>query len=296
MTWRLSSSLDIGLHRRLALAATMPIGELVEQLNRFQPEGFNSYPSVAALLAEEQLEGRLRISPSSVAMSSELCTPEMRDRIRAAWGTEPFEVYGATDGLWGWHCEHHRLHFAEDITIVEVVDEEGRPVPDGEAGHRLLVTNLFMKTQPIIRYEITDMVRLHEDPCPCGRPTRTVEAIEGRSDDILEVPADAGGTVRVHPITLRSPLAHLRSIRQYQLVLRDDGLHGYVVPRGDAAAATAMVQAALVDALRAAGASRTAVRVETVDAVERDANAVGKLKLVRSELGGQASASMLSRT
>jgi phenylacetate-coenzyme A ligase PaaK-like adenylate-forming protein len=285
MTWRLSSSLDIGLHRRLPLAATMPIDELVEALNRFEPEGFNSYPSVAAMLAEEQLEGRLRISPEHIAVSSELCTPEMRDRIRAAWGVEPFEVYGATDGLWGWHCEHHRLHFAEDITIVEVEDE------------RLLVTNLFMKTQPVIRYEITDIVRLGAGPCPCGRPTRWVEAIEGRSDDILELMADGGGTARVHPIKLRSPLAQLGSVRQYQAVLRDDGLHVAVVPRGDAARARDEVRAALAGALRDAGAVAP-VHVETVAALTRDSGTVGKLKLVRSELssGGQATASMFSRT
>ena len=86
------------------------------------------------------------------------------------------------------------------MTIVEAEDE------------RLLITNLFMKTQPVIRYEVTDMVRLDPDPCPCGRPTRTVSAIEGRSDDILELPADAGGTVRIHPIHLRSPLAHLDTV------------------------------------------------------------------------------------
>ena len=102
----------------------------------------------AALLAEEQLAGRLRIAPGAVSTSSEVCTPEMRERMRAAWGVEPHEIYGATDGLWGFTCERHAgIHFAEDETIVEVEDE------------RLLITNLFMRTQPIIRYEITDLVR-----------------------------------------------------------------------------------------------------------------------------------------
>ena len=88
-------------------------------------------------------------------------------RIRAAWGVEPHEIYGATDGLWGSTCAHHNLHFAEDHTIVEVEDE------------RLLITNLFMRTQPVIRYEITDIVRIDDEPCPCGTPFRTVARDRG---------------------------------------------------------------------------------------------------------------------
>lgn len=281
MTWRIGASLDIGQHRRLPLAATMPLSKLVEDLNAFGPDGFNAYPSTAALLADEQLEGRLRISPAQVWVSSELCTPEMRERIRAAWGVEPLDVYGATDGLWGSTCEHGRLHFWEDLTIVEAEDE------------RLLITNLFMKTQPVIRYEVTDIVRLHDDPCPCGRPTRTVSAIEGRSDDILELPADDGGTVRLHPIHLRSPLAHLETVRAYQAVLRDDGLHLRVVPRRDTAAGD--VHAAMTGALRKAGAGATPVHVELAEQLERDAGSIGKLKLVRSEVTGQALAAAGTR-
>jgi len=288
MTWRIPASLDVGLQRRLPLAATMPLDELVAALNAFQPEAFNAYPSVAVLLADEQLDGRLRISPSLVSVSSELCTPDMRERIRAAWSTDTHEVYGATDGLWGWSCEHGRLHFAEDMTIVEVVDADGRPVPDGECGHHLLITNLFLRTQPVIRYEITDMVRLHPDPCPCGRPQRAVAAIEGRCDDVLELPAAAGGTVTLHPIHLRSPLAQLETVRRYQVIHRDDGIHVTVVARGDAGAATAEVRAAVQGALRTAGAAALAVHVEAVAALRRDDGPVGKLKLVRSETGGRS--------
>jgi putative adenylate-forming enzyme len=266
MTWRISASMDFGLHRNLRLSVTQPMDELVRELNAFRPDNLAAYPSMAALLAEEQLAGRLRIAPRHVSTSSEVCTPEMRERIHAAWGTEPHEVYGATDGLWGFTCERHTgIHFAEDATIVEVEDE------------RILITNLFMRTQPIIRYEITDLVRLADEPCPCGRPSRLVAAIEGRSDDILHLP---GGVV-LHPIHLRSPMARLEGVRQYQIVHRADGLHVRVVPRaGDV---RGVVHEAMSAALAKAGAGGVPVHVEVVEAIERDATGVGKLKLVRSE-------------
>ena len=275
MTWRISASMDFGLHRNLRLAVTQPMAEIVGELNAFRPDYLAAYPSMGALLAEEQLVGRLRIAPGVVSTSSEVCTPEMRERMVAAWDVEPHEIYGATDGLWGFTCERHAgIHFAEDETIVEVQDE------------RLLVTNLFMRTQPIIRYEITDLVRLAGDPCACGRPSRLVSAIEGRSDDILRLP---GGVV-LHPIHLRSPMARLEGVRQYQIVHRADGLHVRVVPRtGDVRAA---VQAAMGTALAAAGAGGLPVHVEVVEAIERDATGVGKLKLVRSEVDAPVAAAV----
>lgn len=287
MTYRLSESVDIGLYRRRQLAATLPVLRLVAALNDHQPDYVNVYPSVGALLAEEQLEGRLRISPSVVSTSSEVCTEEMRERMRLAWSLEPYDFYGATDGLWGTSCAEHRgIHFAEDHTLVEVVDSSGRPVEPGQSGAKLLITNLFMRTQPIIRYEITDIVRIEPEPCPCGRPFRLVAAVEGRSDDILQLAGDGGQPVTLHPLVLRSPLARLGGARQYQVIQRQDGLTIRLVPRESADAGTVAEEArqAVRRALAQAGAGSTPVRVELAGSLERDDTAGGKLKLVRSEL------------
>jgi phenylacetate-CoA ligase len=272
MTWRFGASIDVGAHRRLALAATDRLEDLVAALNAFRPDALAGFPSVVGLLVDEQREGRLRIAPRIVTTSSELRPPEVTAGVREVWGVEPHEVYGATDGLWGATCEHHRMHFFEDEAIVEVEDD------------RLLVTNLFLRTQPIVRYEITDLVRLDPEPCPCGRPSRTVTAIEGRSDDVLQLPAAGGATVAVHPMHLRSPMTRLDGVRQYQVVREDGGLRVLVVPRGDGAGVAGEVEAAMRGALARAGADAdaTPVHVETVDAIAREGGAAGKFKLVRA--------------
>ena len=84
-----AQSADVGLHRVLKLAVTDPLPRLVEALNAFRPDALNAYPSVAALLADEQLAGRLRIAPELVSTSSELCTREMGERIERAFGIRP---------------------------------------------------------------------------------------------------------------------------------------------------------------------------------------------------------------
>jgi hypothetical protein len=71
------------LHRILRLDARTSIGDLVEALNAFRPQGLNVYSSIAALLAERQLAGELRIAPRTVVSVAEVLTTEAKERIDA---------------------------------------------------------------------------------------------------------------------------------------------------------------------------------------------------------------------
>lgn len=285
MASRISATIDIGLNATQRLAVTQPVQELVDGLNAHGPQVLGGYPSLVAVLAAEQLEGRLRIAPEHVITSSEPRTPEMTDRMRAAWGVEPYEMYASTEtgGIVAADCPQHRgLHLFEDACIVEVVDAEGRPVPDGEEGERVLVTNLLTRTQPIIRMELTDVVRVLPEPCPCGRPHRLIAPVQGRSDDVLELPAAGGGTVAVHPMAFAS-LGTVPGVREFQVVQRADGLHVTVAaPAGNGVAGH--VRDAVRAALEPVGvAGDLEPRVELVDAIVRDPARAGKVKLVRRE-------------
>jgi phenylacetate-CoA ligase len=154
----------------LRLDATSPIEETVRQLNAFEPEVLVAYASMARVLAEEKVRGRLGIAPRAVICASEVLAPDARRRVAEAFGTEPFDVYAATEtaGIAS-ECEHHRMHLYEDLVIPEVVDEKGHPVPPGTAGARLLVTVLFSRTLPLIRYEMSDCLELGAGDCACGR-------------------------------------------------------------------------------------------------------------------------------
>ena len=81
------------------LTVTTPLPEMLAALNDFRPEALIAYPSVAAALAEAQLQGRLRIAPWLVATSSEVPTADMRRRIVEAFGLEPLDFYGTTEAL-----------------------------------------------------------------------------------------------------------------------------------------------------------------------------------------------------
>ncbi|MGW7050523.1 phenylacetate--CoA ligase family protein [Streptomyces sp. NPDC054887] len=74
-------------------------------------------------------------------------------------------------------------HVNDDYTLIEVVDEDGRPVPDGAAGE-LLVTTLQKFEGPLIRYRIGDTGRVFEHTCACGASGRVLEYL-GRSDGLI---------------------------------------------------------------------------------------------------------------
>jgi phenylacetate-coenzyme A ligase PaaK-like adenylate-forming protein len=281
MSRRGAQTLDVGMHRVLSLPATLPMPALVEALNRFAPTYLNAYPSMAVLLAEEQLAGRLRLSLRSMSTSSELRTPEMTGRIVEAFAVQPFDLYATTEGAWACDCEHHDgLHLLEDDVIVENVDADGRPVPDGTPGARLLVTNLTNRVQPLIRLEVADAVTLVSEPCACGRTLRRIARIDGRADDILWLPGAGGRRVPVHPMQF-SVVARDRDVLEFQVVQEGARIAVLVVARGGAPGLEDRVRAALEERFAALGIREVAIDVRRRDTLARSAG--GKLQLVSAE-------------
>lgn len=199
---RVSRSLSNSAFPTLRLDAAEPVESMVRRLNEWQPQTIVAYPSVIRQLAEEQLAGRLRISPRHCTTSAEVLTLETRRRIREAWGIRVFDTYGATEyAPIAIECPSGCKHLLEDGAVIEVVDEKGRPVPLGVLGDRVLLTIFNRRTQPLIRYEISDMLRVSGDQCGCGRPFRFIAEIEGRQEDVLHFPSLAATDrlVPVHP-------------------------------------------------------------------------------------------------
>jgi phenylacetate-CoA ligase len=277
-----AATMSVGLHRVLSLPVTLPLPRLVEALNRFQPTYLHVYPSVAMWLAEEQQAGRLRLAPRMLVTIAELRTPEMTQRLQNAFGVHPFDAYGCTEGLWGSECEHHQgIHLFEDATMVENVDGDGRPVPAGQPGSRLLVTNLHNLVQPLLRLEVTDLVTLDPDPCPCGRPLVRAAAIHGRSDDVLSLPARDGGRVAVHPLHF-ALLTRDPQVREFQVAQDGPVLRILIVPSHAATASDDTLETRLGQAvthqLQGLGVHTPQVTVERHHELPRSAG--GKLKLV----------------
>ncbi len=261
-----------------------PLDELVRALDAYQPEALAGYPTVAALLADEQLAGRLHIAPRILAFGSEPTTADIRARVEAAWGVRPANVYATTEApiVAVSSPEDEHLDVSEDLVVLEVVDAAGRPVPDGIPGARVLVTNLASRALPLIRYELSDVVTAAPGHGPAGRPYRRLAAVEGRSGDLLRLPAGGGATVAIHPFRLGRPLRAFPDVRRFQLARDGAEIVVEVVLRpGAARDVPDRLRAAIVAELEAAGAVAPAVAVAPVARIARESGPGAKLKLVR---------------
>jgi phenylacetate-CoA ligase len=268
---------------RLQLSASDPVETLVQHLNAWQPDMLAGYASILRVLAEEQWQGRLQITPRFIFSASETLTDETRQRMERTWHTRLFNIYAATEsGVLAAECQHHRgLHLFEDLVIVEVVDEHNRPVPPGVYGDKVLLTVLFSRTQPLIRYEVSDRVcRSRIEHCPCGRPFALLEGIQGRTPEVLHFPARDGGEVAVIPHVFHRVMDTV-PVSGWQVVQERDGLQ--VLLSG---AQAGMNEETLLETLRQAlggqGAIVPRIQIQRVTAIPR--NASGKAPLIVSKV------------
>ncbi|WP_244292679.1 phenylacetate--CoA ligase family protein [[Micrococcus luteus] ATCC 49442] len=271
------ASLRSRLVPTLRLDVTDPTDETVAALNRFQPRVLVGYASALKPLAAEQHAGHLHISPQGVMSASEVLTPHTAAELEAAGGSAPFDVYAATEtaGIAS-PCKYRNRHLYEDLLIIEPVDRDGNPVPPGTTGARLLVTVLFSRTLPLIRYEMSDTVRLGGRGCPCGRSFMLMEDIEGRIEDILHLPGRTG-TVAVHPIVFHHVLDQA-GLAGWQ-VIQEPGKLRVLLAGLTPGSSLEAVRTGMRTTLSEAGAIQTGVDVRIVDQLER--TALGKAPFVR---------------
>ena len=200
------------------IPVTLPIHEVVKQLNELQPAMFSGYASALGLLAQEQLEGRLNIHPSIVISSAEPLSLENRSLIQQAFGVPPRNNYGCSEGgVMGYECNHSRMHINADWVIFEPVDADHNPIPAGQLSDRTLITNLANRVMPIIRYELGDRITLLPEKCDCGI-TLPVIKVEGRTDEILRFKSPNGGLIPVLPLALWSVLKETPGVLKFQAI------------------------------------------------------------------------------
>jgi phenylacetate-CoA ligase len=158
-----------------------------------------------------------------------LQSPGKRMRIERDWGIKAVNAnYGLSEvlSIIGSECKaRDGFHFmGEGSLIVELYDFESDkniPLESGAIGE-LILTNIFKKAQPLIRYRTGDIVEIAGTGlCSCGRRGPRIN-IKGRSDDMLVV-----GGVNIFPSAIETLLSEfLESLTgEYQIFLTTPAPH-----------------------------------------------------------------------
>ncbi|MHC4338804.1 MAG: phenylacetate--CoA ligase family protein [Planctomycetota bacterium] len=269
-----------------------PMEEIVEGLNEFQPDRISAYPSVLAALAREQLQGHLKLRfdkpGAGLGSMSEPLLPGVRDLARRAWGLEIREIYGAAECMAiAQSCRLvDRMHLLSHLCILEAVDGKNRPVPNGTPGEKVLLTNLFNRVQPIIRYDLGDVTGYSSEACSCGSPFPRLLPVQGRAQDVLYIDRPGGGHQPLHSFVLTTRPMRTGTIQEHQLI--QTGRNAFTfryVPHDSSAALEPVLREALNVDLESAGLiGRVRVEFERVSGIAADPR-TGKIKRVIHEVG-----------
>jgi phenylacetate-CoA ligase len=196
-----------------------------ERLAEFRPTHLTSYASVLHGLAREVEQGRIDLKPElkQVVNISERLMPKTRKHYEEILGAPVLDDYGMGECMFLTNgCPTSGgMHVNADWAILEVVDDECRPVPDGEKGAKVLVTNLANRVQPFIRYEVGDVVTMAAEQCNCGSNMPLVARIGGRDSDMFYVEGPAGRKP-LSPIVFEHALTHLLDAREYQIIQEEN--------------------------------------------------------------------------
>ena len=221
--------LHYGAERVGASVIPMSSGNTKRQIKimqDFKTTALVSTPSYAMLIADTMME--LGINRNSLSLKwglfgaepwSEAMRKELQDKLKIT-ATDNYglsEVMGP--GVAGECLERSGLHVAEDHFLAEVVDPNTlQPVPPGQVGE-LVITTLTKEAFPMVRYRTRDLTKIIEERCPCGRTTRRMARVMGRTDDMLIIRG-----VNVFPSQIEAVLFEIEGIEpHYQIVIDRKG-------------------------------------------------------------------------
>ena len=190
---------------------------LIDELNAFRPNYITSYVSTLEMLALQK--DRLKLHPDlqQMVVTSEEMTDAAYERLKKAFRVPVLNTYSMAE------CNHLSTgcpntagaHVNADWAILEVVDEQNAPVPPGELGAKVLVTNLANKVQPMIRYEIGDRVAWAAEPCGCGNNLPRLGRVGGRSTEFFWVRGEQGYK-QLPALAITGALLQLGGVREWQ--------------------------------------------------------------------------------
>jgi putative adenylate-forming enzyme len=175
--------------------------------------------TVLRRLAEVSLAGDLPIRPRQVISVAETLETEDASLIERAFDRPVQQVYQATEGFLGATCPAGRVHLNEACVHIEP-----EWLDAGRLRFHPILTDFTRDTQLIVRYRLDDVLRLAGSPCPCGRVTLSLAAIDGRRDSVLWLPARGTGiSCAIFPDLVRRAMTIAgEHVHDYRVLQTDD--------------------------------------------------------------------------
>jgi len=253
------------------------IGQIVEFLNSIEPKFYSGYPSIMAEVARQAALQGLQLQDSAkprfIFPGAEPFLEDQRKVLTDWTGAVISDQYGMTEGVCNIaQCEEGRYH--EDFELGFIEAETVETLEDGAIRAKIIATAYDNLAFSFMRYDTGDVAVWEPEgsKCACGRSSKLVRSIEGRSEDFVLTP-EGNRIMRFDYIFKDSHDIHEAQVLQFEageVVIRYVPLKGKVN------------QEVILEHVRKYISKELAVRFEEVEAIERESN--GKFRSVKSFL------------
>lgn len=193
------------------------LDEYVDMLRSVRPRMVFGYPSSIGVIAEHACRRGKRLDDLGVKVvfvTSERLYDHQRAVIERAFACPVANGYGGRDaGFIAHQCPAGGMHITAEDIVVEIVDEQGAPLPVGQEGE-VVITHLATRDFPFIRYRTGDVAVMDEHACACGRGLPLLKAIQGRTTDFVTA---ADGTL-MHGLSLIYVIRDIPGVENFRIV------------------------------------------------------------------------------
>lgn len=166
------------------------VGSIVEFLNSKRFDFYAGYPSFIHMLALNATDAGLRLAtpPRVIFTGAENMLDFQRRDIQAFTGAVLTDHYGCTEACGNAsRCPEFVYHEDFEFGIMEGIERTA-----GDPAQTIVCTGFACDAFPFIRYEVGDTAVWRDGKaCPCGRSSRVLQRVEGRTDDYVITPEGA---------------------------------------------------------------------------------------------------------
>ncbi len=192
---------------------TVPVTDLIEKINSLKLSIIAGPPSLLIEIAKRCNEINIKID--ALISYAEVLEPEIKHMIEQKFMAPVVQIYQGSEGFIASTCKDGKLHINEDLVYIELQNT------DDEHTKKVIVTDLYRKTQPILKYELNDLIELDDKKCTCGSSFRVIKRIYGRMDDIFILDSDIGPKHLFPDYVRRSIIFASEEIKEYQAIQYD---------------------------------------------------------------------------
>lgn len=218
------------------------LDEFVARIRARRPRMLFGYPSALSLIARHARSKGISMNDLGIKVAfvtSERLYDEQRNIIEEVFGCPVANGYGSRDaGFIAHQCPSGSMHITAEDIIVEIIGDDGQPVPNGQSGE-IVVTHMATGDFPFIRYRTGDIAVMDDKPCACGRSLQVLREIQGRATDFILA---RDGTV-MHGLALIYTLRDIPGMAAFKIIQESlERTRVLIVPNDDCDIPTAITR------------------------------------------------------